>query len=66
MQQEEWLRNRRVPTEESIAEALAILDHSGTLPPDPGDEILGEADELLNRTRNRPVESGTEPQLTAR
>ena len=39
LQHEEWDRNRKKPTPELIARAMAILDRAGTDTPEPGDEL---------------------------
>ncbi len=39
LQHEEWVRNRKKPTPELAAEALAILDRLGSDKVEPGDEL---------------------------
>jgi hypothetical protein len=39
LEHDEWLRNRKQPTKESIARALQLLDKAGTRCPEPGDEV---------------------------
>ena len=39
LEHEDWLRRRGKITPERIAEALALLDRAGTMPPEPGDEL---------------------------
>jgi hypothetical protein len=36
---DEWVRNRKKPTKESLAKALRLLDQGGNNPPEPGDEL---------------------------
>ncbi len=55
MEHDEWVRNRRKPTRESLAKALRLLDQGGNNPPEPGDEL---PEGYITRAKlNRSVQS---------
>jgi hypothetical protein len=39
LEHDEWARNRKKPTKESLARALKLLNQGGKNPPVPGDEL---------------------------
>ena len=39
LEHDEWVRNRKKPTQKTIARALELLNRAGTQPPEPGDEL---------------------------
>jgi hypothetical protein len=54
LEHDEWARNRRKPTRESLARALKLLDQGGGNPPEPGDEIpAGYSRRSSSRKRGR-------------